>query len=178
MVLDIDLPDRDGFQVCLQARKSSSLPIVFLSGYTEEENRLRGLTIGGDDYVTKPFSLAELELRVRLRIQRSKSAVPPPLLQFGPLMLDLSNRAVSFEGRSKEFSRLEFDILCFLALHPGRTFSYEELYAGVWEAPIQEGLHCLQVTVAKVRQKLAELAPSHTYIRTVRGKGYLFDPQG
>lgn len=178
MVLDIDLPDRDGFQVCLQARKSSSLPIVFLSGYTEEENRLRGLTIGGDDYVTKPFSLAELELRVRLRIQRSKSAVPPPLLQFGPLMLDLSNRAVSFEGRSKEFSRLEFDILCFLALHPGRTFSYEELYAGVWEAPIQEGLHCLQVTVAKVRQKLAELAPNHTYIRTMRGKGYLFDPQG
>lgn len=178
VILDIDLPDKDGFQVCAAARKRTSIPIVFLSGYTEEESRIKGLSIGGDDYVTKPFSVAELELRVRLRIRRSKTALPMTTLEFGPLTLDLSGRTVSYEGKTKEFSRLEFDILSFLALHPQRTFSYEELYAGVWDEPIQEGLHCLQVNIAKVRQKLAGLAPGRSYIRTVRGKGYLFDPEG
>ena len=178
MVLDIDLPDKDGFQLCAQARKRTSIPIIFLSGYTEEENRIRGLTVGGDDYVTKPFSVVELELRVRLRIQRSKTALPLTVREFGPLRLDVSSRIVSYGNRSREFSRLEFDILSFLTLHPGRTFSYEELYTGVWEEPIQEGLHSLQVNIAKVRQKLADLAPDRTYIRTVRGKGYLFDPEG
>ncbi len=178
MVLDVDLPDKDGFQVCAQARKRSSIPIVFLSGYTEEENRIRGLTVGGDDYVTKPFSLVELELRVRLRIQRSQSGLPLSVLDFGPLSIDMDNRTVSCGGQSQEFSRLEFDVLSFLTCHPGRTFSYEELYAGVWEEPIQAGLHNLQVNIAKVRQKLSELAPGHSYIKTVRGKGYLFDPEG
>ena len=178
VVLDVDLPYQDGFQVCLQARKYSSIPIVFLSGYTEEESRVRGLTIGGDDYVTKPFSVTELELRVRLRIQRHQTAQPLTVLDFGPLSIDLSRRAVSYEGRELEFSRLEFDVLSYLCLHPGRTFSYGELYAGVWDEPIQAGLHNLQVNIAKVRQKLSGLAPGRNYIRTVRGKGYLFDPEG
>ncbi len=178
VVLDIDLPDKDGFQVCAQARKRSSIPIVFLSGYSEVESRIQGLTVGGDDYVTKPFSVVELELRVRLRIQRSKTALPLGLLEFGELTIDMDNRTVSYQGRSQEFSRLEFDVLSFLTHHPGRTFSYEELYAGVWEEPIQAGLHNLQVNIAKVRQKLSNLAPGHSYIKTVRGKGYLFDPEG
>ena len=178
LVLDVDLPDKDGFQVCVQARKSSSIPIVFLSGYSEEESRVRGLTVGGDDYVTKPFSVVELELRVRLRIRRSQTALPLTVQTFGPLSIDLSNRTVTCGDRTGELSRLEFDVLSFLTLHPGRTFSYEELYAGVWEEPIQAGLHNLQVNIAKVRQKLSELAPGHSYIKTVRGKGYLFDPEG
>lgn len=178
LVLDIDLPDQDGFQVCVEARKWSNVPIVFLSGFTEEESRVRGLSIGGDDYVTKPFSLAELELRVRLRIQRKADGRPGAKLTFGALEIDLSNRKATYEGHTTEFSRLEFDVLSFLALHPGRTFSYEELYHSVWQEPIQAGLHNLQVNVAKVRQKLNELAPGMDYIRTVRGKGYLFQARG
>lgn len=176
VVLDIDLPDRDGFQVCVEARKWSGVPIVFLSGFTEEESRVRGLSIGGDDYVTKPFSLAELELRVRLRVQRREVSLPNARLTFGALEIDLNNRTASYDGRTAEFSRIEFDVLSFLALHPGRTFSYEELYHCVWQEQIQAGLHNLQVCVAKVRQKLSDLAPGMDYIRTIRGKGYLFQP--
>lgn len=178
MVLDIDLPDKDGFQVCLQARKSSHIPILFLSGYTETESRIKGLSIGGDDYIVKPFSMVELELRVRLRIQRSQTALTVTTLDFDPLALDVSNRTATYEGRSAVLSKVEFDVLCYLALHPKRAFSYEELYTGVWEEPIQAGLHNLQVNIAKVRQKLADLAPDRKYIRTIRGKGYMFDPEG
>ena len=117
-------------------------------------------------------------LDVDLRIQRHQTAQPLTVLDFGPLSIDLSRRAVSYEGRELEFSRLEFDVLSYLCLHPGRTFSYGELYAGVWDEPMQAGLHNLQVNIAKVRQKLSGLAPGRNYIRTVRGKGYLFDPEG
>ena len=174
VILDIDLPDEDGFDVCSRVRTFTSLPIIFLSNYTEEESRIRGLVIGGDDYVCKPFS--ELELRVRARIHQRYGDRPAEILQFDGLIINTGDRTVSFNRRYGEFSRIEFDILAFLARHPNRIYSYEQLYDNIWNEPLNESRHNVQARIASVRQKLFDLCPGKEYIQTVRRKGYQFVP--
>lgn len=176
VILDVDLPDGDGFELCARAREKTGLPIVFLSGYTEEQSRVRGLSVGGDDYVCKPYSLQELELRVRARIRAGQNAAPPGPLQYGPLAIDPGSRSVRFGENSADFSTLEFDVLYFLARHPKEVFSYEQIYNQVWKSPINKGIKSLQVIIARIRRKLLELCPGHEYLQTVRRKGYLFVP--
>lgn len=176
VILDIDLPDGNGFDLCARVREKTGLPIVFLSGYTEEQSRVKGLSIGGDDYVCKPYSLQELELRVRARIKAGQNALPPRPLKYGALLIDPGSRSVSFGGCSADFSTFEFDVLYFLAKHPGEVFSYEQIYSQVWKSPINKGIKSLQVIIVRIRQKLLELCPGHEYIQTVRRKGYLFVP--
>ena len=175
VILDIDLPDEDGFDVCSRVRTFTSLPIIFLSNYTEEESRIRGLVIGGDDYVCKPFSQRELELRVRARIHQRYGDRPAEILQFDGLIIT-GDRTVSFNRRYGEFSRIEFDILAFLARHPNRIYSYEQLYDNIWNEPLNESRHNVQARIASVRQKLFDLCPGKEYIQTVRRKGYQFVP--
>lgn len=176
VVLDIGLPDQDGFDVCSRVRTFTSLPIIFLSNYTEEECRIRGFTIGGDDYMCKPFSMRELELRIRARIHRRYEERPAEILRFEGLSIHTGNRTVSFNGRYGDFSRIEFDILVFLARHPGRIYSYEQLYDSVWNEPLNESRHNVQARIADLRQKLFDLCPGKEYIQTVRRKGYQFIP--
>ena len=176
VILDIDLPDEDGFDVCSRVRTFTSLPIIFLSNYTEEESRIRGLVIGGDDYVCKPFSQRELELRVRARIHQRYGDRPAEILQFDGLVINTGDRTVSFNRRYGEFSRIEFDILAFLARHPNRIYSYEQLYDNIWNEPLNESRHNVQARIASVRQKLFDLCPGKEYIQTVRRKGYQFVP--
>lgn len=176
VVLDVGLPDWSGFDVCTQVRRATAVPIIFLSSFTEEESRVRGLSIGGDDYVCKPFSLRELELRVRARILGRQSSHPAQVLEFGGLTIDTGSRTVAYEGRIGDFARIEFDILAFLARNPNRVFSYEQIYDGIWQEPLGRSRHNLQARVASMRQKLAELCPDREYIRTVRRKGYGFAP--
>ena len=176
VILDIDLPDEDGFDVCSRVRTFTSLPIIFLSNYTEEESRIRGLVIGGDDYVCKPFSQRELELRVRARIHQRYGDRPAEILQFDGLVINTGDRTVSFNRRYGEFSRIEFDILAFLARHPNRIYSYEQLYDNIWNEPLNESRHNVQARIASVRQKLFDLCPGKEYVQTVRRKGYQFVP--
>ena len=176
VVLDVGLPDRNGFDLCAQMRADSAIPIVFLSCYTEEEHRIRGLSLGGDDYVCKPFSMKELELRVRARIQGRRSQCPAAVLSFEGLVIDTGRRIVSYGGRNGDFARIEFDILAFLARHPGRVFSYEQIYDGIWQEPMGRSRHNLQARVASMRQKLTQLCGGKNYISTVRRKGYSFTP--
>ena len=176
VILDIDLPDEDGFDVCSRVRTFTSLPIIFLSNYTEEESRIRGLVIGGDDYVCKPFSQRELELRVRARIHQRYGDRPAEILQFDGLIINTGDRTVSFNRRYGEFSRIEFDILAFLARHPNRIYSYEQLYDNIWNEPLNESRNNVQARIASVRQKLFDLCPGKEYIQTVRRKGYQFVP--
>ena len=176
VILDIDLPDEDGFDVCSRVRTFTSLPIIFLSNYTEEESRIRGLVIGGDDYVCKPFSQRELELRVQARIHQRYGDRPAEILQFDGLIINTGDRTVSFNRRYGEFSRIEFDILAFLARHPNRIYSYEQLYDNIWNEPLNESRHNVQARIASVRQKLFDLCPGKEYIQTVRRKGYQFVP--
>lgn len=176
IILDVDLPDLDGFALCEKIRAKTGLPIVFLSGYTEEENRIRGLSIGGDDYVCKPYSLQELELRVRARIRSGRAAEPPRALTYGALSISPSSCSASYGNMSVDFSSYEFDVLYFLAKQPNEIFTPEQIYDSVWKAPINKGQKSLQVIMGRIRKKLYELRPDHDYIQTKRYKGYLFVP--
>lgn len=175
IILDVDLPDESGFELCSRAREKTCLPIVFLSGYTEEHNRINGLLVGGDDYICKPYSLQELELRVRARI-RAGSIRPPRVLVYGPLTVDAATRTVRYDGQPLDLSTYEFNILYLLAESPGQVFTYEQIFSRIWNAPMNQGLHTLQVLIARVRQKLGALSPGHEYIQTIRRQGYLFVP--
>ncbi len=174
MVLDVEMPGLDGVEVCRRVREVSGVPILFLSAYADTDDRIRGLLAGGDDYLAKPYSLQELELRLRLRILRREHAERREVLSFGGLTIDLGLREVRFGEEAAAFTALEFDLLAFLARHPGQVFSYEELYDRVWRSPMNQGIHNMQVCMARVRQKLERLCPGTHYIETVRGKGYRF----
>ena len=174
IVLDVDMPGIDGVTVCRRVREVSSVPIIFLSAYAKTDDRIRGLLAGGDDYLGKPYSLTELELRIRLRIQRCHNVETRDVLRFGELEIDLGLREVRCQEDRVSLTALEFDLLAFLAQNPGQVFSYEQLYDRVWKAPVNKGIHNMQVCMARVRQKLEQLCPSAHYIETVRGKGYRF----
>lgn len=174
IVLDVEMPGLDGVEVCRRIREVRDLPILFLSAYAQTDDRIRGLMAGGDDYLAKPYSLQELELRLRLRIQRREQAERQDALSFGSLTIDFGLREVRFEDRTAPFTTLEFDLLAFLARHPGQVFSYEQLYDRVWHSPINQSLHNMQVCMARVRQKLDRLCPGVHYIETIYRKGYRF----
>ena len=174
IVLDVDMPGMDGVTVCRRIREVSGVPIIFLSAYAKTDDRIRGLIAGGDDYLGKPYSLTELELRIRLRIQCRHNKEMRDVLRFGELEIDLGLREVRYQENTSSFTALEFDLLAFLAQNPGQVFSYEQLYDRVWKAPVNKGIHNMQVCMARVRQKLEQLCPSAHYIEIVRGKGYRF----
>lgn len=176
VVLDVDMPGMDGVTLCRRLRETSSIPILFLSAYSRTDDRIRGLMAGGDDYLGKPYSLVELELRLRLRIQRHCQIIAEDVLHFGPLEIDLGLREVRYKDTRVTFTTLEFDLLAFLARNPGQVFSYEQLSNEVWRTPINQGLHNIQVCMARVRQKLEQLCPEIHYIETIRRKGYRFRP--
>lgn len=176
VVLDIDLPDENGFEVCVAIRKSTNLPIIFLSAYTEEESRVRGLSIGGDDYICKPCSLTELALRVRLRIESHPQEHTAQVLRFGSLVIDPEQRIVSYLGRTADLTRIEFDILYYLARNPERVYSYDQLYDRIWHEPLNLGRHSVQVRVGAIRKKLFAVCPDREFIHTIRHSGYQFVP--
>ena len=175
VVLDVDMPGMDGVSVCSRLREVSAVPIIFLSAYARTDDRIRGLMAGGDDYIGKPYSLVELELRLRLRIQRHKNVENGEVLRFDALEIDLGLREARFRGARAQLTVLEFDLLAFLARNPDQVFSYEQLYDRVWKAPMNQGLHSIQVCMARVRQKLDALCPGVHWIETVRRKGYRFN---
>lgn len=175
VVLDVDMPGMDGVSVCSRLREVSAVPIIFLSAYARTDDRIRGLMAGGDDYIGKPYSLVELELRLRLRIQRHKNVENGEVLRFDALEIDLVLREARFRGERAQLTVLEFDLLAFLARNPDQVFSYEQLYDRVWKAPMNQGLHSIQVCMARVRQKLDALCPGVHWIETVRRKGYRFN---
>lgn len=175
VVLDVDMPGMDGVSVCSRLREVSAVPIIFLSAYARTDDRIRGLMAGGDDYIGKPYSLVELELRLRLRIQRHKNFENGEVLRFDALEIDLGLREARFRGERAQLTVLEFDLLAFLARNPDQVFSYEQLYDRVWKAPMNQGLHSIQVCMARVRQKLDALCPGVHWIETVRRKGYRFN---
>ena len=174
VVLDVDIPGMDGITLCRRLRELSGIPVIFLSAYAQTDDRIKGLIAGGDDYLGKPYSLVELELRLRLRIQRHYHVVSDKILQYGALEIDLGLREVRYGDNTVSFTALEFDLLSFLAQNPDQVFSYEQLYNGVWRSPMNQGLHNIQVCMARVRQKLERLCPGVHYVETVRRKGYRF----
>ena len=176
IILDIDLPDCNGFDLFTIIRQKTCCPIIFLSGHSEESSRVKGLVIGGDDYLCKPCSLVELELRVKARIAKKSNIHLAKTLKFGGLVISPINYSVSYNGINIEFSTQEFDALFFLASHPNTVFTYEQIHEQVWRVPFIKGVKSVQMTIVRIRKKLIILSPEHDYLQTIRSKGYLFVP--
>jgi DNA-binding response OmpR family regulator len=167
-ILDLQLPDADGLDLCRLIRQSSRLPIVIVTARDEEVDRITGLELGADDYVTKPFSPRELVARVRAVLRRSEPDGAAEQVAMGDVVLSPSSRTVSVAGEPVELTGMEFDLLAFLLAHPGIVMSRERLLERVWGLAFPGGTRTVDVHVAQLRKKLDR----PTLIRTVRGSGY------
>jgi DNA-binding response OmpR family regulator len=171
IVLDLGLPGIDGFEVC--RRVAGEVPIIMLTARDEEPDRVAGLEVGADDYVTKPFSPRELTARVKAVLRRAgrpaESPVPPlPALTFGPLRIDNGAREVFVDEREIELTQREFDLLEYLVRHRGQVVSRDQLLQNVWDYRSIGETRTIEVHVAQLRKKLGR----PELIRTVRGVGY------
>jgi DNA-binding response OmpR family regulator len=175
-VLDIALPGLEGTEICRRLREAGDwTPVIFLTARDDEVDRILGLELGGDDYLTKPFSPRELVARVRALLRRA--AGPPDggrVRTLGPLHLDSGRHLVTVDGDPLTLTPTEFDLLEHLLGRPGRVFTREELLASVWGYASPAGTRTVDVHVAQVR---AKLGPAANLIRTVRGVGYTADAQ-
>jgi two-component system, OmpR family, response regulator ResD len=178
VVLDLMLPGLDGLQVCRKLRETRPVPVVMLTARGDEEDRILGLEVGADDYVTKPFSPRELVLRVESVLRRAGAAPPGgPLLTGGGISLDPAARTVSDARGPLALTLREFDLLAHFLRHPGRAFGREELMADVWGWDFGD-LSTVTVHVRRLRHKV-EADPAHPrLITTVWGVGYRFDDTG
>ncbi len=177
VVLDLMLPGVDGLELCRWIRARSEVPVIMLTARGEEADRIVGLELGADDYVTKPFSPRELAARVRTVLRRVGTAPnKPERLEFGDLTIDAQTREVTRAGRTLKLTLKEFDLLWFLANHPRRVFSRDQLMSSVWgyESALETGT--VTVHIRRLREKI-ESDPSHPrHLETVWGVGYRFAP--
>jgi two-component system alkaline phosphatase synthesis response regulator PhoP len=178
VILDLMLPGIDGLEVCRQLRRQerfASLPVLMLTARSEEADRVVGLEIGADDYVTKPFSMRELIARVRVLLRRHEPVVVNrSTIQRGDLRIDPSAHSVTVSGKDVELSALEFRLLHHLASHPGMVFSRDQLLDRVWGNDRSVTQRSVDVYIRRVREKI-ELRPQDPlYLQTVHGVGYRF----
>jgi len=177
LLLDISLPGLDGFEVCRRVREFSDAYVVMVTGRTEEVDRVVGLTVGADDYVTKPFSARELSARIAAMRRRPRVKQDTAEREFDGLRIDVDARAVELDGEPLDLTRIEFDILAELTAEPRRVFSRAQLLASVWGGEWYGDDHMVDVHVGNLRKKLGESGSSPRFVRTVRGVGFKFDPR-
>jgi DNA-binding response OmpR family regulator len=168
VLLDVGLPDMDGFSVCRELRSRSNVPIIMVTAKGEEVDRVVGLEVGADDYIVKPFGIRELIARIRAVARRTGERVTnQAAVKLGPLELDARSRRVSVEGREVDLTPKEFDLLALLASDPGAVFSRARILEEVWQTTWFGSAKTIDVHVAALRKKLGD--PS--WITTVRGVG-------
>jgi DNA-binding response OmpR family regulator len=179
MVLDLGLPRIDGVEVCRVVRTFSDCYIIMLTARTDEVDKLIGLSVGADDYLTKPFSPRELLARVHAMLRRPRAPTSPgepaqeaPPRVFGALSIDVAGREVHREGEAVALTRTEFDLLEALSARPAMVFSRRQLIDAVWDENWVGDEHLVDVHVGHLRRKLDEDSSSPSYVRTVRGVGY------
>ncbi|MEV4706330.1 response regulator transcription factor [Actinoplanes sp. NPDC049316] len=181
-ILDLGLPDVDGIEVCRQIRQFTDAYIVMVTGRTDEVDKVVGLSVGADDYVTKPFSPRELAARIQAMRRRprsgSASAQSTAIREYGTLRIDPDVREVTLDGEVLELTKIEFGILDLLSSAPRRTFTRGQLLEDVWGDNWYGDDHIIDVHVGNLRKKLGESASAPRYIRTLRGVGYRFEPSG
>ncbi|MBA2568862.1 MAG: response regulator transcription factor [Actinobacteria bacterium] len=177
VLLDVMLPGTDGLELCRWIRSRSKLPVIMLTARGEESDRIVGLELGADDYVTKPFSPRELAARVRTVLRRSEPSVPADKsLEYDGLTLDAWTREVLRDGEAVRLTAKEFDLLWFLASHPRRVFSREDLMRRVWGYSAALDTGTLTVHVRRLREKLEQDPSRPERLETVWGIGYRFSP--
>ncbi|MBZ5728631.1 MAG: response regulator transcription factor [Acidobacteriia bacterium] len=178
ILLDVMLPEMDGFELCRQIRQSAVLsrtPVVFLTARSDEVDRVLGLEIGGDDYMTKPFSPRELIARVKAHLRREDMEAEPQALERGPFRLDRPARRAFLAGRELSLTSTEFNLLEFFVVHPGRAYSREQLLESVWGEQRNVTPRTVDVHVRRLREQIEEQPESPRHLTTVRGFGYRFE---
>lgn len=178
IILDIMMPEVNGFDVCRTIRDDVLCPIIFLSAKQSETDKIKGLTLGGDDYVVKPFGLRELMARIEANLRRERRSQyinaenKRTKLYFGELSIDIRERTVKINNEPITLTKREYDIVELLALHPGQVFSREHIYEKLWGYDSEGDSATVVEHIKKIRAKFAAVTPSVEYISTVWGIGY------
>jgi DNA-binding response OmpR family regulator len=182
VVLDVMMPKLDGLEVCRRLRAHSAVPIIMLTAKAEEIDKVLGLELGADDYITKPFSMREFRSRVKAALRRAEMGAPAggsgqadePPLQAGELTIDFAKRSVRVRGAHVQTTFVEFEILSALALSPGRVFTRDVLLARIWGDSAYRDPRTIDVHIRHLREKVERDAKEPEYLFTVRGVGYRF----
>lgn len=179
IVLDLMLPGMDGFEICRQIRVKKDIPILMVSAKKEDIDKIRGLGLGADDYMTKPFSPSELVARVKAHLARYERLVGNhmrnnELVEIRGMRIDKTSRRVFINDEEKILTTKEFDLLCFLAEHPDHVYTKEELFREIWDMESFGDIATVTVHIKKIREKIEEDAVKPQYIETIWGKGYRF----
>lgn len=180
VILDVMLPGIDGFEICRQIRIKKNTPILMVSAKKEDIDKIRGLGLGADDYVTKPFSPGELVARVKAHISRYERLVggkdiKKGMLEVRGLAIDQNSRRVYLNDKEVIFTTKEFDLLLFLASNPNRVFTKEELFEKIWGMESQGDVATVTVHIRKIREKIEENPSTPKFIETIWGVGYRFE---
>jgi two-component system response regulator VicR len=181
ILLDVMLPKIDGFTVCKQVRETSTVPIIMLTAKEEEVDKVLGLELGADDYMTKPFGMRELLARIKANIRRASLTLGPDIdtvsadvKEFGNLTIDLNRYEIRKNGQVLELTLREFELLRYLAERENKVFSREQLLEEVWGYEYYGDIRTVDVTVRRLREKLEDDSSNPKYIMTKRGIGYYF----
>lgn len=176
VILDIGLPDLNGFEVIYNLREWSQVPIIILSVQDQENDKIKALDAGADDYVTKPFSMGELLARMRVALRHTSKNENEPILTFGDLTIDLAHRQVTLDNQEVKLTPTEYDILKQLALHAGRVLTHKQLLRSIWGINYQGESHYLRVYIGQLRKKLETNPTIPKLIITEPGVGYRLIP--
>lgn len=176
VLLDLMLPKLDGREVLRGIREQSQTPVLLLTARTAEEDRVRGLDLGADDYIVKPFSLAELKARIRAHLRHRQTAeAGPRVIGFGEFELDLNRRQLTRGGEAVALRPKEYELLAYLAQRDGRAFTRDQLLNDVWDISFAGGTRTVDVHVRWLRKKIERPEGPHRHLITVRGAGYRFE---
>ena len=178
ILLDINLPDAVGFDVCKELRRVSEVPVIFASARTSETDRIIGLDIGGDDYIPKPFSMKELLSRIKALMRRTYGfGENDKTVTFGGISVDIGSRTVTKDGHEVNLSLREFDLLAYLCEHPNTALSKDKLLSEVWGAFSEVAPTTLEVHIRWLREKLEDDPADPKYIKTVYKIGYILETE-
>ena len=179
IILDLMLPGLDGFEICRQVRAEKNTPIIMVSAKKDDIDKIRGLGLGADDYMTKPFSPSELVARVKAHMARYERLVGSAieenkLIEIRGLKIDVTARRVWVNGEEKTFTTKEFDLLTFLASHPNHVYTKDELFSEIWDMESLGDIATVTVHIKKIREKIEFDTSNPQYIETIWGVGYRF----
>ncbi|MCR4909092.1 MAG: response regulator transcription factor [Lachnospiraceae bacterium] len=180
IVLDLMLPEIDGFEICKQVREIKNVPILMVSAKKDDIDKIRGLGLGADDYITKPFSPSELVARVKAhlarfeRLTRDGRMDRKDIVEIRGLKIDKKSRRVYVSGEEKQLTNKEFDLLTFLASNPNRVYSKDELFREIWDMDAVGDIATVTVHIKKIREKIEFDSSNPQYIETIWGVGYRF----
>jgi DNA-binding response OmpR family regulator len=179
IVLDLMLPGMDGFEVCKQIREKKDVPIIMVSAKKEDIDKIRGLGLGADDYITKPFSPSELVARVKAHLSRYERLINSnqktnDIIEIRGIKIDKTARRVYVDGEEKAFTTKEFDLLTFLAENPNHVYTKEELFREIWDMDSFGDIATVTVHIKKIREKIEIDTAKPQYIETIWGVGYRF----